>query len=328
MAQKSGLKPFLTVLQENFLFCMKVSIIGAGNVGATTALVLMQRNIADIVLIDIVEGLAEGKALDIAEASSLGGFRHSIAGSTDFSKIAESDIVVITSGVARKPGMTREELFAINKKIVESVCESIKKFAPKAIVIMVTNPLDLMCMVAFKALGFPMERVIGMAGVLDSARMDYFASEKAGILPEKVESLVLGSHGDTMVSALSQSTVAGKRLESALPKEELEKIIERTKNGGAEIVGLLKTGSAFVAPAYSVAEIVEAIAKDSKKVLPCSALAIGEYGIEGIFIGLPCMLGKNGLEKIVELELAEAEKSRLLASSEQIKKILGENGLI
>ena len=306
---------------------MKVSVIGAGNVGATTALLLAQAGFEEIALVDIVENVAEGKTLDLKEAAPLQGFTTKINGSTGYEVIDNSDVVVVTAGSPRKPGMSREDLLEINKKVVSSVSEQIKQHAPSSIIIMVTNPLDLMAFVAMKVTGFPRERVIGMAGMLDTARFRYFLADALNVSPEKIEAMVLGSHGDSMVPLLSQTTADGKPVAEFLEKEKLDAIIERTRKGGAEIVVLLKTGSAFYAPAASVVEMVKAIESDSDIALPCSAFLQNEYGLSDLFIGVPCKLGKQGLREVVELPLSKQEKQELNSSAEAIKKGIEDLGL-
>lgn len=286
------------------------AVIGAGQVGATTAQRLIEKNISNVVLFDIVEGLAEGKALDLMEAAPVEGHSKQVKGTTKYEDIAGADVVVVTAGLARKPGMSREDLLAANAKIIKSVCENIKKYAPDSIVITVTNPLDIMTDLAAKLLGFPKNRVFGMAGVLDAARMRYFISLALNVEPHRVSSMVLGGHGDLMVPVTSQILLDGKPV-TTLAEADRKAIIERTQNGGAEIVKLLKTGSAFYAPASSVAQMVDAVLNDKPAVLPVCAHCNGEYGITGMYCGVAATLGKTGIKKIVEIPLTAEEKQML-----------------
>lgn len=297
----------------------KVSVIGAGNVGATCAFLVAQKELADVVLLDVLEGLPQGKALDMAQASSLEGFNSKVAGTGDYSQIKDSDIVVITAGLARKPGMSREDLLLKNARIIKEVSLRIAQYAPNSIILMVSNPLDVMTYLAYKVSGFPSHRVLGQAGVLDSARFRYFVAQELGISIEDVSAMVLGGHGDSMVPLPRYTTVSGVSILELLPQEKIEEIIERTRNGGAEIVELLKTGSAFYSPASSTCVMVEAILKDYKQILPASAYLDGQYGIKDIYIGVPVKLGRNGAEEIVELSLKDEELS-LLQSSAKIYK--------
>jgi malate dehydrogenase len=300
----------------------KVSIIGSGNVGSTTALYLAEKKIADIYLIDVIEGLSEGKALDAEEGAPIRRYDIELRGTTDFSKLVDSDVVVVTAGIARKPGMSREDLLNTNAKIIKSVSEKIATYTPNSVIIMVTNPLDVMAYVALKTTGFALKKVVGMAGILDSTRFRYFIADKLGVSVRDTTAMVLGGHGDSMVPLPRYSTVGGIPIIELLPKDNIDKIIERTRKGGAEIVSYLKTGSAFYAPAAAVAEMVECIIRDKRRILPCSAYLRGEYGIEGIFIGVPIMLGKNGVEKIIELELIPEEKEALYTSGSAVKKVI------
>ncbi|MBS3063508.1 MAG: malate dehydrogenase [Candidatus Diapherotrites archaeon] len=307
---------------------MKIAIIGAGKVGSTAAFLMAFKNLGDIILVDLVEGLPQGHALDLMEASPLLGFEHSVLGCNDFRCMAGAEIAVITAGVPRKPGMSRLDLLNTNKRIVEEVCRHIKKSAAKnCIVIVVTNPLDVLCMVAKKALGFPRQRLIGMSGLLDSSRMSYFIGKELGIPAKHVYSTVLGSHGDNMVPLTRHTRVGGKPVEKLLSKRKLAEIIEHTQQAGAEIVAHLKTGSAFFAPAAAITEMVEAIVKNKKKTLPCSAYLEGEYGLHGVFVGVPCVLGKKGLEKITELKLSSEELALLRKSAEETRKAVKETGI-
>lgn len=300
----------------------KVSIVGSGNVGATSALYIAEKRIADVVLVDVVEGLARGKALDAIEAAPLRQYDTWIEGEVDFSKMKNSDVVVVTAGKARTPGMSRDDLLQINAKIIKSVAESIERYAPNAVLIMVTNPLDVMCYVALKVTGFALKRVVGMAGVLDSTRFRYFLAAEMGVNVADTTALVLGGHGDSMVPLPRYTTVCGIPIPELLSKDTIDKLIERTRKGGAEIVSYLKSGSAFWAPAAAVAEMVECVIRDKKRILPCSAYLRGEYGIEGLFVGVPIKLGQNGVEQIIELSLAEEEKEALNQSAASVKTII------
>lgn len=300
----------------------KVSIIGSGNVGSSTALYLAEKKIADIYLIDVVEGLSEGKALDAEESAPIRKYDIELRGTTDFSELAGSDVVVVTAGIARKPGMSRADLLNTNAKIMKSVSEKIAQYAPNSIIVMVTNPLDVMSYVALKITGFALKRIVGMAGVLDATRFRYFVAQKLGVAVGDTTAMVLGGHGDSMVPLPRYSTVGGVPITEILSKDDIDKIIERTRKGGAEIVGYLKTGSAYYAPAASVAEMVECIIRDKRRILPCSAYLRGEYGIEGIFMGVPILLGKNGVDRIIELELIPEEKEALHVSAAAVKEVI------
>jgi malate dehydrogenase len=301
----------------------KVTVIGAGNVGATTAQRIAEAGLADVVLIDIVEGLPQGKGLDLAEAAPVVGHDARIRGTNDYADTAGSDIVVVTSGLARQPGMSRDDLLAKNAGIVRSVVEQAARQSPEAILIVVTNPLDAMCHVALQASGFPRERVIGMAGVLDSARFRTFIAEELGVSVEDTHAFVLGGHGDTMVPLPRYSTVAGVPITELLSPERVQALCERTANGGAEIVALLKTGSAFYAPAASTFEMVEAILLDRKRVLPCAVLLQGEFGVDGLFVGVPAVLGAGGLERVFEIELTAAERIAFDRSADAVRELVG-----
>lgn len=300
----------------------KVTVVGAGMVGGTVAQMLALRDYADVVLVDIVEGLPQGKALDLMQVGPLMGYDTSITGSNNYEATAGSDVVVITSGIARKPGMSRDDLLRTNMGIVRSVTEQIVATSPDSILIVVSNPLDAMCHVAFDTSGFPRERVLGMAGVLDSARFRTFIAMEAGVSVEDVTALVLGGHGDTMVPLSRYSTIAGIPITELLPEDRVRAIEDRTANGGAEIVGLLKTGSAWYAPGTSVVEMVDAILLDKKRVLPCSVLLKGEYGIDGLFVGVPVKLGSSGLESIYELTLTDSERSALEKSAGSVRNLV------
>ena len=279
----------------------KVTIIGAGNVGATTAQQIIETGLADVVLVDIVEGLPQGKALDLIEAAPVVGYDVRITGTNDYADTAGSKIIVVTSGLARQPGMSRDDLMAKNAGIVGSVVKQAAAVSPDAIIIVVTNPLDAMCHVALKASGFPPERVIGMAGVLDSARFRAFIAAELEVSVRDIRGFVLGGHGDTMVPLPRYSTVGGVPITELMSAERIEQLVERTRNGGAEVVALLKTGSAYYAPAASVVEMVEAILRDRRRVLPCAAYLRGEYGIDGLYVGVPVVLGNGGVENVIEI---------------------------
>jgi malate dehydrogenase len=299
---------------------MKISVIGAGNVGATTALFLAQQRLGEIVLIDIIEGMPEGKALDMDEAGPVARFEGQIVGSTKYENLLDSDIVVMTAGLPRKPGMTRMDLLTQNAEIVSAAMRKVKELAPKSIVVMVTNPLDVMTYVAWKTTGFPKSRVVGMAGVLDSTRFRFFISSALNVSVEDTQAMVLGGHGDSMVPLPRYTTVSGIPITQLLPAEDVTKLVDRTRKGGTEIVNLLKTGSAYYAPAASVAQMVEAIVFDKKRLLPAAAYLDGEYGLKGVFAGVPIILGRNGIEKIVELDLTAEEKQALLKSAAEVKE--------
>lgn len=298
----------------------KIVSVGAGNVGATFALYCAEMGLGNITLIDVVEGLAEGKALDLYQASSVRGYTVQIKGSSNFKDVADADIIVISAGFPRKPGMSRLDLLEKNACVITEICNHIKQYAPTSIVIMVTNPLDIMVQLAYYVLGFPSSRVMGMAGCLDSARMSCFIAQELGISQSQVNAMVLGSHGDLMVPLPEYTTVGGVPITYLLSKEQIDRIIERTRHGGAEIVQLLKTGSAFYAPAVSACRMVQAIVKDEKALLPCAVLANGEYGIQGYYVGLPCILGKSGVEQILELPLSQEKYQELLRSVEEVKQ--------
>jgi malate dehydrogenase len=300
----------------------KISVIGAGNVGAETARRCVEKDLGDVVLVDIVEGIPQGKALDILESAPIEGFTSNITGTNDYSQIKDSDIVVVTAGLARKPGMTREDLVIKNATITRSIAANIKKHAPKSIVIVVTNPLDVMTQLMWKETGFDSKKVIGMAGILDSARFAAFIWIETGISPDKIEAMVLGGHGDAMVPLPKYTKINGKPNNEVLPKQKVEALIQRTRDGGAEIVSLLKTGSAYYAPSSSAVSMVEAIVKDSKKIFPCSAYLDGQYFLSGVYIGVPVRLGKNGIEEIVELELSDIESEALNKSAQVVKDTL------
>jgi malate dehydrogenase len=299
-----------------------VTVVGAGNVGATTAQRIAEAGLADVVLIDIVEGLPQGKGLDLAEAAPVVGHDARIRGANDYAETAGSDIIVVTSGLARQPGMSRDDLLAKNAGIVKSAVEQSAAQSPNAILIVVTNPLDAMCHVAMQASGFPRERVIGMAGVLDSARFRTFIAWELGVSVEDTHAFVLGGHGDTMVPLPRYSTVAGIPITELLSPERLEALVDRTRNGGAEVVALLKTGSAYYAPAASTFEMVDSILRDRKRVLPCATLLQGEYRTDGLFVGVPVVLGAAGMERIIEISLTPDEQAAFDASAGSVRELV------
>jgi len=301
----------------------KVTVVGAGNVGATTAQRLAEKELCDVVMIDIIEGVPQGKALDLAEAAPIEKHDADLIGSNNYEASEKSDVVIITAGIARKPGMSRDDLLSTNAKIMKSVTEQIARFSPDAVLIIVSNPLDAMCHVAYKASNFPRNRVIGMAGVLDSARFRAFISMELNVSVENTHAFVLGGHGDTMVPLPRYSTVAGIPVTELLSKERIDALIERTRKGGAEIVGLLKTGSAYYAPASAAVEMAEAILKDKKKILPCAAYLEGEYGINDLFIGVPVKLGSNGIEEIIQITLTDEENAALKRSADAVQELVG-----
>ena len=305
----------------------KVAVIGAGNVGATCAFVLAERKVGEVVLLDIYEGFAKGKALDMSQGGGVLNYDGRVTGTKDYADIADSDVVVVTSGFPRQPGMTREDLIEKNADIISQVGEGIKRHAPNSIVVMVTNPLDLMTYHMQKVTGFEHCRVVGQAGILDSARMTHFIAQAVGCSNEDVQAMVLGGHGDTMVPLPRYTTVNGIPVSQLLTEEEVEAICQRTANGGGEIVKLLEKGSAFYAPGSAAGIMAEAILEDRKRVLPCSTYLSGEYGMEDIYIGVPVVLGRNGVERIIELELSEEELDSLQGSGsfykEQLSEILG-----
>jgi malate dehydrogenase len=306
----------------------KITVVGAGNVGATAAHWLASKELGDVVLVDIVEGMPQGKALDLAQAAPIEGFDAALVGATsDYAQTANSDVVIITSGLPRKPGMSRDDLLKTNAGIVSSVTEEIAKYSPDSVIIVVSNPLDAMTQVAFRKSGFPKHRVIGMAGVLDSARMRCFLAEELDVSVENVTAFVLGGHGDTMVPLPRYSTCAGIPVTELIPKEKLDAIVKRTANGGAEIVGLLKTGSAYYAPSAAAVEMTEAILKDKKKILPCAAFLEGEYGINNLYVGVPCKLGARGLEQIIEINLTNEERIALQKSAGAVQELIDVLGI-
>jgi malate dehydrogenase len=300
----------------------KVTVIGAGNVGATAAQRLAEKELCDVVLLDIVEGVPQGKALDLAEAAPIEKHDALLVGANDYAAASGSNIIIITAGVPRKPGMSRNDLLATNKHIVSDVTTEIIKYAPDAIIIVVSNPLDAMCHVAYEASGFEKNRVIGMAGVLDAARFRTFIARELNVSVENTHAFVLGGHGDTMVPLPRYSTVAGIPITELMSQERIDALVERTRNGGAEIVSLLKTGSAYYAPASAAVEMAESILKDKKKILPCAALLEGEYGINGLFIGVPVKLGAGGIEEIIKIKLTDNELQALKKSSMAVRELV------
>ena len=299
----------------------KVTVIGAGNVGATAAQRLAEKQLCDVVLVDIVEGVPQGKALDLNEAAPIEKHDSHLTGTNSYEDTAGSDIVIITAGIPRKPGMSRDDLISTNAGIVKAVTKEVASRSPEAILIIVSNPLDAMCHVAFDAAGFPKERVIGMAGVLDSARFRAFISMELDVSVENTHAFVLGGHGDTMVPLPRYSTVAGIPITELMAPDRIEALVERTRNGGAEIVGLLKTGSAYYAPASAAVEMAESILKDKKKILPCAAYLQGEYGQQDLFIGVPVKLGAKGVEDIIEITLTDEEKQALQKSADAVQEL-------
>ncbi|RME14252.1 MAG: malate dehydrogenase [Bdellovibrio sp.] len=300
----------------------KIGIIGAGFVGSTCAHWAAAKELGDVVLLDINEGAAKGKALDLYEASAVENFDANVIGTSDYADLKGADVIIITAGLPRKPGMSRDDLLSTNAKIMKNVCLGIKEHAPDSIIIVVSNPLDAMAYVAKETLGFPRERIIGMAGILDSARFRSFIAEAAQVSVKEVQAFVLGGHGDTMVPMPRHCSVGGVPLLQVLSKEKVDALVERTRKGGAEIVGLLKTGSAYYAPSASAIQMAEAILKDQKRILPCAAYLQGEYGVEDIFVGVLCKLGGKGLEEVVEIELNEEERAGLQNSINAVKELV------
>ncbi|MCH6557656.1 MAG: malate dehydrogenase [Nitrospirae bacterium] len=299
----------------------KITVVGAGNVGGTVAQRLVETNCYDVVLVDIIEGVPQGKALDLAQAGPICGYDCSVVGTNGYGETDQSSVVVITSGVPRKPGMSRDELLATNTNIVKGVVREVARRSPDAVLLLVANPLDAMAHVAYRVSGFPKQRVVGMAGVLDSARFRSFIAGELGVSAAEVQAMVLGGHGDTMVPLLRYTTVAGRPVSEWLPKERLEALVQRTRDGGAEIVSLLKSGSAYYAPSAAVMTMVEAILKDQKRVLPCAAYCEGEYGLSGVFVGVPARLGRGGVEQIIEYELTPGERAALETSAAAVREL-------
>jgi malate dehydrogenase len=300
----------------------KVTIVGAGNVGATTAQRVFDKGYADVVLVDIVEGLPQGKALDMLQAGPSLGSDASVVGTNGYEETAGSDIVVVTSGIARKPGMSRDDLLLTNMKIVTSVVEEVAAHSPEAILMVVTNPLDAMAQRAFQVSGFPKHRVVGMAGILDTSRFRTFLALELGVSVESITAYVLGGHGDTMVPIVGSTTVGGRPVADLLSPERLGEIVKRTQDGGAEIVGLLKTGSAYYAPSAAIAQMVESVLLDKKQILPCTAYLEGEYGIDGLFVGVPVKLGSSGVEQVVEFDLTDEEAAALRHSADAVQELV------
>ena len=302
----------------------KITIVGAGNVGGSVAQRLAEKSGYEIVLVDIVEGLPQGKALDLAQAGAVCGYDSPIRGTDQYEDTVGSDVVVVTSGIARKPGMSRSELLETNIKIVRSVVQEVAPRSPDAVLVIVANPLDAMTYVAYRVSGFPKQRVVGMAGILDSARFCTFIAQELNVSVDNVQAMVLGGHGDAMVPLIRYTTVAGRPVDQWMSQERLDALVKRTRGGGGEIVSLLKTGSAYYAPAASVVEMVEAIVRDDNKVLPCAALCEGEYGLKGTFMGVPIRLGKNGVEEILEYDLTPDEKAAFEESAQGVRELCQE----
>jgi len=298
----------------------KITVVGAGHVGATTAQHLVDQELGDVVLVDIVEGFPQGKALDLQESGPVRGFDSNLVGTNGYEETAESDLVVITSGVPRKPGMSREDLLETNKRIVESVVAQVVERSPQTTLILVTNPLDTMTYLALKRSGFPRNRVMGMAGILDTARFKTFIAMELGVSVEDIQAVLLGGHGDEMVPLPRYTSVGGIPLSEFIPEATIDRLVERTRKGGGEIVSLLKTGSAYYAPAIAAVQMVEAILKDKKRILPCCAYLEGEYGLEDICFGVPVKLGADGIESIIELDLNDAEKELVMNSASSVRK--------
>jgi malate dehydrogenase len=300
----------------------KITVVGAGNVGATVAQYAVERELGDVVLVDVIEGIPQGKALDLAQAGPIHRYDAALVGSNGYAETANSDIVVITAGLARKPGMTRDDLLFKNAEIVSAVVEQVVARSREAILILVTNPLDAMVQLAWRKSGFPHHRVVGMAGVLDSARFRTFIARELDVSVENVTAFVLGGHGDTMVPLPRYSTVAGIPITDLLPKAKIDELVKRTANGGAEIVAFLKTGSAYYAPAASTVEMVEAILKDKKKILPCAAYLDGQYGVRGLYVGVPVKLGRRGVEQVIEITLTPEEKAAFDKSAAAVRELV------
>tara|TARA_Y100000590_G_scaffold137235_1_gene157146 strand:+ start:1518 stop:2462 length:945 start_codon:yes stop_codon:yes gene_type:complete len=299
----------------------KISLIGAGQIGGTLAHLIAIKELADVVLFDVAEGLAKGKALDIAQSTSIDGLNINLIGTNNYEDTKNSDVIIITAGIPRKPGMSRDDLLGINLKIIKQVAEGIKKTSPKAFVICITNPLDVIVMALQKYSGLPTNQVVGMAGILDSSRFKYFLSQELNIPVKKIKSLVLGGHGDTMVPLPNHTTVDGKSLQTIVKQKKLDEIVERTRKGGAEIIKFLEKGSAFYAPAASGVEMAESYIKDLKKTLPCAAYLNGEYGVKNLYAGVPVKIGKNGVEKVIEIDLSNEEKKQFNHSIQAVKDL-------
>ncbi|OGK80502.1 MAG: malate dehydrogenase [Candidatus Rokubacteria bacterium GWC2_70_16] len=300
----------------------KLTVVGAGNVGASVAQYAVEKELGDVVLVDVLEGIPQGKALDLAQAGPVHHYDSRLVGSNGYDETAGSDIVVITAGLARKPGMTRDDLLFKNAEIVGAVVEQVAAKSPEAILILVTNPLDAMVQLAWQKSGFPPQRVVGMAGILDSARFRTFIAQELAVSVENVTAFVLGGHGDTMVPLPRYSTVAGIPITDLLPADRIEALVKRTANGGAEIVALLKSGSAYYAPAAATVEMVEAILKDKKKILPCAAYLDGQYGVKGLYVGVPVKLGRSGVEQIIEIKLTAEEQAAFQKSAGAVRELV------
>lgn len=300
----------------------KVTVVGAGNVGATTAQRIYERGYADVVLVDVVEDMPQGKALDILESGPVLRTDAQITGANDYEPTADSDLVVITAGIARRPGMSRDDLLLTNMRIMQSVTEEVVKYSPDCIIVVVSNPLDAMVQLAQQVSGFPKERVVGMAGILDTARFRTFLAQELNVSVTNVQAYVLGGHGDTMVPLIKATSVGGVPVSELIEADRLEEIVQRTRDGGAEIVALLKTGSAYYAPSAATTQMVEAILLDRKEILPCAAMLEGEYGISGLYVGVPVKLGADGVEEIIEVELTESESSALQASADAVQELV------
>ena len=299
----------------------KITVVGAGNVGATTAQRIAEKELArSVVMVDVVEGIPQGKALDQWQSAPIEGFDSRVIGTNGYDETSGSDLVIITAGIARKPGMSRDDLLNTNAGIVKDVAEQIKRSSPNAIIIVVSNPLDVMCYVAKQVTGFPRERVIGMAGVLDTARYRAFLAEALDVSVRDIQAMVLGGHGDTMVPLISYTAVSGIPVTQLLERSQLDAIVDRTRNGGAEIVKYLKTGSAYYAPSSGAVQMAEAIVRDQKRILPCAAWLEGEYGMKGVFLGVPCKLGRRGLEKVLDVQLTADERAALAKSAEAVRE--------
>ena len=305
----------------------KVSVIGSGHVGATVAQYIAERELADVVMVDIVEGLPQGKSLDLWEASPLRGFDSVLSGSNDYKDTVNSDIVVITGGLARKPGMSREDLLIKNAEIIKSITKEVAEKSPESFIVMVTNPLDIMTYLSWKISGFASQRVFGMAGMLDSARFRAFVARELNVSVRDTQALVLGGHGDSMVPLPRYCTVCGIPLPELIPQERIDSLVQRTRKAGGEIVAHLKTGSAYYSPGASVAEMVEAVLKDKKRLLPCAAYLNGEYGLKDVYVGVPVILGSGGVEKIIEIRLNDQEKEALASSAQKVKAIIEKLGV-
>ena len=319
MDGKSRRRSFLA---ERLLVLRKITIVGSGNVGATAAHWIVNKELGDVVLIDIIDGTPQGKALDLQQSGPIEGFDCHLLGTNDYKNTADSDVVVITAGLPRKPGMSRDDLLVANYEIVKGVTEQVVKYSPQSILIVVSNPLDAMVQTVFRASGFPKNRVIGMAGILDSARFRTFIAQELNVSVENVHAFVLGGHGNTMVPLPRYSTVAGIPITELLSNERIEALVKRTSEGGAEIVSLLKTGSAYYAPAAAVGEMIEAIFRDKRKIVSCAAYLEGEYGISGIFMGVPVKLGRNGIEEVVQIKLLPEEEAALKKSAAAVRELV------